>query len=59
MKNVAKDFEKHILKEHSNVHTGAKPFKCKQCPAAFARNRRKAMQERGIKRKPKQIKKKN
>ena len=56
MKNVAKDFEKHILKEHSNVHTGAKPFKCKYCPSAFASRGTHAMHERGhlgIKRKPK------
>ena len=45
------------LEEHYNVHTGAKPFKCKYCPAAYGSNGTKAMHEKGhlgIKRKPKQ-----
>ena len=50
-------FEKHSLEEHYNVHTGAKPFKCKYCPSAFASKGTHAMHQKGhlgIKRKPKQ-----
>ena len=31
-------FEASKLAEHHNVHTGAKPFKCKFCSASFASN---------------------
>ena len=44
------------LREHINIHTGEKPFKCQYCPSAFASAGTKAMHEKGhlgIKRKPK------
>ena len=50
-------FSKQAIEEHYNVHTGAKPFECKYCPAAFGSNGTRRMHEKGhlgIKRKPKQ-----
>ena len=49
--------QKRFRDEHINVHTGAKPFKCKYCSsAAYASYGTLRMHERshlGIKRKPK------
>ena len=40
-------FEKHLLEDHYNVHTGAKPYKCKYCPSAFASKGTHAMHQKG------------
>ena len=47
-------FYQNCLDDHYNVHTGAKPYKCKYCPAAFASKGTHAMHQKshlGIKRK--------
>ena len=35
------------LLDHMNIHTGAKPYKCKYCPAAFASAGTHAMHQKG------------
>ena len=39
-------FYQNALDDHYNVHTGAKPYKCKYCPAAFASFGTHAMHEK-------------
>ena len=46
-------FWQNCLDDHYNVHTGAKPYKCKYCPSAFASKGTHAMHQKshlGIKR---------
>ena len=39
--------EKERLKDHKNIHTGEKPYKCKFCSDCFASRGTHAMHERG------------
>ena len=40
-------FYQNCLDDHYNVHTGAKPYKCKYCPSAFASKGTHAMHQKG------------
>ena len=39
--------ESHRLKDHMNIHTGEKPYKCKYCANCFANRGNQRMHERG------------
>ena len=39
--------QKHALKDHLNLHTGEKPYKCLYCPSVFASRGTHAMHQKG------------